>query len=143
VILSDFPPVDVIPGGAGYGPAEKRSDPDDVQSMIRLLLYSNDLEIQGLVASAATLANVADKRGLLDLLALYDRVDENLRRHDDRYSTADRLRSVTWQGRSGTYGRPAPRSSAREKTAKPRRSSRCGPADPRPVWFWSGWLTSG
>ena len=51
VILSDFPPVDVIPGGAGYGPAGKRSDPDDVQSMVRFLLYANDLEVQGLVAS--------------------------------------------------------------------------------------------
>lgn len=44
VILSDFPPLDVIPGGAGHGPAEKRSDPDDVQSMVRFLLYANDLK---------------------------------------------------------------------------------------------------
>jgi len=36
VISSDFPPLSVIPGGAGFGPDHLRSDPDDVQSMIRL-----------------------------------------------------------------------------------------------------------
>lgn len=40
IISSDFPPLDVIPGGAVYGPAEKHSDPDDLQSMVRFLLYS-------------------------------------------------------------------------------------------------------
>jgi hypothetical protein len=50
--------------------------------MIRFLLYSNELDVEGLIASAATLANIADKRGILDLLDLYDRIDENLRRHD-------------------------------------------------------------
>jgi hypothetical protein len=31
-------------------------------------------------------------------------VYENLKRHDPRYPTAEKLRSVTWQGRSGTWG---------------------------------------
>jgi hypothetical protein len=30
VISSDFPPLDVIPGGLNQGPPAKRSDPDDV-----------------------------------------------------------------------------------------------------------------
>src|SRR5690349_18937053 len=106
IVTTDFPPLDVIPGGAGYGPPEKRSDPDDVQSMVRLLLYTNDLEIEGLIASAGTHANIANKQNILDLLGLYDQVDENLRQHDARYPTADRLRAVTWQGRSGTWGKP-------------------------------------
>jgi PKD repeat protein len=104
IVTSDFPPVDVIPIGANYGPPEKRSDPDDVQSMVRLLLYGNDLEIEGLVASAGTLANIAKKQNILDLLDIYDKVDENLRQHDPRYPTADKLRSVTWEGRSGAWG---------------------------------------
>ena len=73
VVLSDFPPLDVIPVGAGQGPPEKRSDPDDVQSMVRFLLYANDFDVEGLVASSATLANVAKKRNVLDILDLYDR----------------------------------------------------------------------
>ena len=88
VISSDFPPLDVIPGGADFGPPHLRSDPDDVQSLIRFLLYTNQLEVEGLIASAATLANVADKRGMLDVIGLYDRIDENLRRHDPSYPDA-------------------------------------------------------
>jgi hypothetical protein len=62
IVTSDFPPMDVIPIGASYGPLEKRSDPDDVQSMVRLLLYGNDLEIEGLVASAGPLADIAKSK---------------------------------------------------------------------------------
>ena len=114
IVTSDFPPVDVIAVKACTGdapeyhvadaPAERCSDPDDVQSMVRFLLYANELEVEGLVASAGTFANIAVKQNILDLLDRYDRVDENLRRHDPRYPTADALRAVTWQGMDGTIG---------------------------------------
>ena len=107
IISSDFPPLDVIPIGAGHGPAEKRSDPDDVQSMVRFLLYTNDFDVDGLVASSATLAGVAKKKNILDILDLYGQVEEKLRRHDPRFLTAEKLRSVTWEGRSGAWGKPA------------------------------------
>lgn len=71
VISSDFPPVDVIAISLGHGPADHRSDPDDVQSMVRFLLYTNELEVEGLVASAATIANVANKQNILDIIALW------------------------------------------------------------------------
>ena len=142
VILSDFPPLDVIPVGAGHGPAEKRSDPDDVQSMVRFLLYTNDFDVEGLVASAATLANVAKKQNVLDILDLYDRVDENLRRHDPRYPTAERLRAVTWEGRSGTYGKPAGEilGDGKDSEASDAIIRLVDRSDPRPVWFcvWGG-----
>jgi hypothetical protein len=38
IVTSDFPPLDVIPGRGCTGPAHRCSDPDDVQSMVRLLL---------------------------------------------------------------------------------------------------------
>lgn len=107
IIMSDFPPLDVIPGGAGYGPQEKRSDPDDVQSMVRFLLYVNEFDVEGLVASAGTFANIAKKQNILDILDLYDKVNENLNRHDPRYPTADQLRSIVFQGCSGSWGKPA------------------------------------
>ena len=83
--MTDFPPVDTYPGGAGYGPSEKRSDTDDIQSMIRFLLYSNEFEVEGLVASSATFANIASKQNILDILYLYDYVDEKLQKHDSRF----------------------------------------------------------
>ncbi|HET6559100.1 MAG TPA: DUF1593 domain-containing protein [Prolixibacteraceae bacterium] len=142
VIMTDFPPVDVIPGGAGYGPAEKRSDPDDVQSMVRFLLYTNELKVEGLVASAATLANIAQKQNILDLLYLYDRVDENLRRHDNRYPETDYLRSVTWEGASGSYGGPAMDIIGKGKDSEASRKiiALLDQPDSRPVWFcvWGG-----
>jgi len=142
IVLSDFPPLDVIPGGAGHGPAEKRSDPDDVQSMVRFLVYVNGFDVEEIVASAATFANIARKQNILDILDLYDQVDENLRKHDSRYPTADKLRSVTWQGRDGTWGQPADKilgegkdSEASEAIIKVSDSP-----DPRPIWFcvWGG-----
>jgi len=142
VITSDLPPVDVIPIGAGSGPAEKRSDPDDVQSMVRFLLYTNDLDVEGLVASAGTLANIAKKQNILDMLKLYDQVDENLRRHDAQYPTAERLRSVTWEGRSGTYGKPAKEivGDGMDSEASDAIIKLVDQPDPRPVWVcvWGG-----
>jgi hypothetical protein len=97
IISTDFPPLDVIPvKRARKGdPPEKCSDPDDVQSMVRFLLYVNEFNVEGLIASAGTFANVAKRQNILDILNLYDQVDENLRRHDPRYPTAEKLRSVT------------------------------------------------
>ena len=142
VVLSDFPPLDVIPVGAGQGPPEKRSDPDDVQSMVRFLLYANEFDIEGLVASSATLANVARKRNVLDILDLYDQVDEDLRRHDPRYPAAETLRAVTWEGRSGTYGKPAEEilGEGKDSEASDAIIKLVDRPDPRPVWFcvWGG-----
>lgn len=142
IILSDFPPLDVIPGGAGHGPAEKRSDPDDVQSMVRFLVYANEFDVEGLVASAGTFANIARKRNVLDILDLYDQVDENLRKHDSRYPTADQLRAVTWQGRDGTWGKPANEiiGEGRDSEASEGIIKVVDRRDPRPVWVcvWGG-----
>lgn len=142
VVLSDFPPPDVIPVGAGEGPAERRSDPDDVQSMVRFLLYTNDFDVEGLMATSATLANVARKRNILDILDLYDEVDENLRTHDPRYPTAEALRAVTREGRSGTWGKPAEEviGAGRDSEASEAIIAIVDRPDPRPVWFcvWGG-----
>jgi hypothetical protein len=61
VIITDFPPIDVIAGsGAKPGdPPYKLSDPDDVQSMVRFLLYTNELDVEALVAASGTFANIA------------------------------------------------------------------------------------
>ncbi|MFO0892386.1 MAG: DUF1593 domain-containing protein [Isosphaeraceae bacterium] len=152
IVSTDFPPLDVIPVKAARkgDPPERCSDPDDVQSMVRFLLYANEFDVEGLVASAGSFANVANKKNLLDILDLYDQVDENLRRHDPRYPTADRLRSVTWQGRSGTWGDPSLGATARplEEILGEGKDSEATDAiirvvdrpDPRPVWVcvWGG-----
>jgi hypothetical protein len=94
------------------------------------------------VASAGTLAGVARKQNILDVLDLYDQVDDNLRKHDPRYPTADKLRAVTFQGRDGTWAQSA------EKVLGEGKDSEASDAiikivdrpDPRPVWVcvWGG-----
>lgn len=151
IISSDFPPLDVTPAkGCGNDPPQRCSDPDDVQSMVRFLLYANELDVEGLVASAGTLANIAEKQTILDILDVYDQVDENLRRHDARYPSAVRLRSVTWQGRSGAWGTPSFGATAKplDEILGEGRDSEASNAiievvdrpDPRPVWVcvWGG-----
>lgn len=142
IISSDFPPLDVIPGGAGHGPADKRSDPDDIQSMVRFLLYTNDLDIEGLIASSGTFANIANKENVLDILNLYDQVDENLRNHDPNYPSASYLRSVTWEGRSGNWGKPASEilGEGKDSDASEAIIKIVDHDDPRPVWIcvWGG-----
>lgn len=142
VIMSDFPPLDVIPGGGGSGPAEKRSDPDDVQSMVRFLLYVNDFDVEGLVASAGTFANIARKQNILDILNLYDQVYPNLKKHDARFPNADELRAVTWQGRDDSWGKDADKIIGEGKDSEASDSiiKVVDRPDPRPVWIcvWGG-----
>lgn len=87
MMSSDFPPFPVI-----------NSDPDDVQSMVRFLLYANEFDVEGLIASAGTFDMVAEKKNILAVLDKYDQVYENLRKHDPTYPTADYLRSITYEG---------------------------------------------
>ena len=105
IMSSDFPPTDVcnIMDGCDC-PAEKCSDPDDVQSMVRFLLYTNELDVEGLIAAAGTYVMAANKQNILDMLDLYDQVDENLRNYDQQYPTADALRAVTFEGRGSNNG---------------------------------------
>jgi hypothetical protein len=134
VISTDFPPTDVCMSGC---PADHTSDPDDIQSMVRFLLYANEFDVEGLVASSATFANIARKQNILDILELYDQVDENLRKHDALYPTANHLRSVTFEGLSGTYGKSVSNNIGEGKDSEASEAiiKIIDSPDPRPVWF--------
>lgn len=142
IVMSDFPPLDVIPGGGCDGPAEKCGDPDDIQSMVRFLLYTNEFDVEALIASAATFANFSDKQNILDILDLYDQVDENLRNHDPEFPTAETLRSVTYEGRDNTWGEPADEilGEGMDNEASEAIIRIVDEPDPRPVWVtvWGG-----
>jgi hypothetical protein len=93
IISSDFPPFPVT-----------NSDPDDVQSMVRFLLYSNEFDVEGLIASAGTFDMVAEKKNILAVLDEYEKVVVNLRKHDPKYPAADELRAVTYEGKGNNNG---------------------------------------
>jgi hypothetical protein len=96
IMTTDFPPIGVVKDGDV--PNIMKSDPDDMQSMVRFLLYANEFEIEGLIASAGTFAMEAHKENILGVLDRYELVYDNLKTHDKNYPTANYLRSVTYEG---------------------------------------------
>ncbi|MEN8229879.1 MAG: nucleoside hydrolase-like domain-containing protein [Bacteroidota bacterium] len=102
-MTSDFPPIGVVKGGDDV-PNTQKSDPDDMQSMVRFLLYANEFDVEGLVASAGTFAMVADKNNILGVLDEYEKVYDNLKSYDLEYPSAEYLRSVTFEGRGSNHG---------------------------------------
>jgi Protein of unknown function (DUF1593) len=102
IMTSDFPPIGVVK--SGYVPDNQKSDPDDMQSMVRFLLYANEFDVEGLVASAGTFAMTAEKKNILGVIDQYEKVYENLKTHDENYPTADYLRTVTYEGRANNNG---------------------------------------
>ncbi len=78
-------------------------DPDDTQSMIRLFVYTNEFELEGLVASASgTIGEVGKsvvRPELIDTLVnAYGEVYPNLVKHDSSYPTAEYLKSIIKSG---------------------------------------------
>jgi len=140
IISSDFPPFPVT-----------NSDPDDVQSMVRFLLYSNEFDVEGLIASAGTFGMVAEKKNILAVLDEYDKVDENLRKHDSKYPAADELRAVTYEGKGNNNGVKILFGCGKQPYAEIIGKGRASEAsnaiiaaadkdDPRPLWIsvWGG-----
>lgn len=71
-------------------------DPDDQQSMVRLMVYANEFEIEGLIATASgTPGQLKDGLTRPDLIreivAAYGNVRENLARHASGWPTAEDL----------------------------------------------------
>jgi hypothetical protein len=71
-------------------------DPDDQQSMIRLMAYSNEFEIEGLVASAAgtpgELKTAVTKPELIrEIVTAFGKVRSNLAKHAEGWPTAEAL----------------------------------------------------
>jgi hypothetical protein len=78
-------------------------DPDDQQSMIRLMVYSNGFEIEGLIASASgtpgELKEEVIKPHLIEeIVDAYAKVEDNLRLHSAGFPPAAHLKSVIKKG---------------------------------------------
>jgi hypothetical protein len=78
-------------------------DPDDRQSLIRLMVYANEFDIELLVASAAgtpgELKEATTRPDLIrEIIAAYAAVLPNLRRHAENWPTADALGATVRSG---------------------------------------------
>ncbi len=75
-------------------------DPDDTESMVRLLLYSDVIDIQGLIATTSTWKKTSVSPELIqEVVHAYARVHGNLVKHDPRYPRAETLEALIKRGR--------------------------------------------
>lgn len=70
------------------------TDPDDFQSMIHYLMYADQFQTEGLIASPYGKGRKSD---ILHIIDLYEQDFPKLEKHGD-FPTPDQLRSVTKQG---------------------------------------------
>jgi len=71
-------------------------DPDDQQSMIRLLLYANEFDLEGLIATSVRSRVNPDQ--IRERIEAYRKVRPNLVKHAADYPTADALLSLVKSG---------------------------------------------
>ncbi|HSI63270.1 MAG TPA: DUF1593 domain-containing protein [Candidatus Saccharimonadia bacterium] len=79
------------------------SDPDDQQSMVRLMVYANEFDIEALIASAAGTRgelkeSVTRPDLILKTIAAYEQVLPNLKTHATGWPEADNLRKCVKRG---------------------------------------------
>lgn len=118
-------------------------DPDDQQSMVRLLLHANEFDLEGLIASAAGVAgqlpvSVTKPELIHPLIDAYTAVQPNLARHAEGFPPPAQLRDVV---RSGNPQRGRAAIGAGHDTPASAWIVRClERADPRPlnIAIWGG-----
>ena len=115
------------------------NEPDDQMSLVRLLLYSNELDIEALIASTSTWQkNAVHPETMRTLIAAYGEVRANLLLHAKGWPVAAELASRVYAGQPG-YGLEATGDGKSSSGAQAilRALDR---NDPRPLWItiWGG-----
>ncbi len=75
------------------------ADPDDTQSLIRLLLYSNVIDIKGLIATTSTHQKTnVHPESIRKVIQAYGKVQANLMKHEAGFPDAEALLMLVKQG---------------------------------------------
>ena len=115
------------------------NEPDDAMSLVRFLTYSNQWDVEGLVAT--TSIHQQDKTAawrIREIVGAYGEVRDNLELHEPGYPTADQLLSVIREGRAD-YGMHAV-GEGMDSPGSELLIEVVDRDDPRPVWVpvWGG-----
>jgi hypothetical protein len=115
------------------------NEPDDAMSMVRFLVYANQFDVEGLVAT--TSIHQRDKVAawrIRDIVDAYAKVRDNLELHEKGFPTADALRAVIVAGRPD-YGMAAVGKDM-DSAGSELLIKAVDRADPRPLWVpvWGG-----
>ncbi len=75
------------------------ADPDDTQSLVRLLLYSNQIDIKGLIATTSCWhRDMVNPESIEKVILAYGKVYANLIRHESGFPSADALLKLVKSG---------------------------------------------
>jgi len=115
------------------------NEPDDAMSMVRFLVYSNQWDVEGLVATTSIhQQNKVAPARLREIVAAYGLVRDNLELHERGFPTADFLRARIVEGKPaygmGAVGKGMDSAGSNLLIAAVDRD------DPRPLWVpaWGG-----
>lgn len=115
------------------------NEPDDQMSLVRFLVYSNEYDVEGLVATTSTwLRNAVRPDVIRQVIDAYEKVQPNLLHHQPGFPTAGQLRSVVTTGQPG-YAMAAVGADRMTPGADLIIRATDRP-DPRPLWIsvWGG-----
>ncbi|SFU91861.1 DUF1593 domain-containing protein [Pseudoduganella namucuonensis] len=115
------------------------NEPDDQMSLVRLLVYANALDIEGLVATTSTWQRQTTRPDTMAALVdAYGQVRPNLLKHADGWPAAAALKALVSSGPSA-YGMAAIRPDAPSPGAR-RLIEAADRRDERPLWIslWGG-----
>jgi hypothetical protein len=113
------------------------NEPDDQMSLVRLLLYSNEIDLEGLIATTSTWQKTTERPDLMHaIIDAYGSVLPNLKRNASGWPGVSRLHAIVATGQDG-YGMEATTRSSAGASAIIKEADR---ADRRPLWIalWGG-----
>jgi hypothetical protein len=75
------------------------ADPDDAQSFVRLLLYSNQIDIKGMIATTSCWQkNRVAPESIMKIVKSYGTVQRNLNKHESGFPTENELLATIKKG---------------------------------------------
>jgi len=115
------------------------NEPDDAQSLVRFLTYSNQWDVEALIATTSVHKkdSIATWR-IREIVEAYGKVQKNLLKHESGYPTVESLNSITREGRA-KYGINAV-GDGKDSPGSDFIIEIVDRDDPRPVWVtvWGG-----
>ncbi|MET0377136.1 MAG: DUF1593 domain-containing protein, partial [Rhizorhabdus sp.] len=138
--VAPVPAPDMVPGKPRvFVLTDMGNEPDDQMSMVRLMLYTNEMDVEGLVATTSTwLRGKVNPETIRGIVEAYGEVRPNLLKHAKGWPEAKQLVAKVSSGQPG-YGMAAvgPGKSTPGSAALIAAVDR---ADARPLWIsvWGG-----
>ncbi|MBL7856382.1 MAG: DUF1593 domain-containing protein [Cyclobacteriaceae bacterium] len=75
------------------------NEPDDTQSMVRLLLYANEIDITGIVATTSCwMPTAVHPQSIINIIQAYEKVQPNLKKHHPDFPEAKTLYPLVKSG---------------------------------------------